>query len=78
MKKNTRKPKRIRNSIACHPLLRKGGIHGKTEKAKRRADKQSLRREWPVLIPLRAVSGQRILATACGALAGISILPQMR
>ncbi len=37
----------IRNHLHNHPLLRKGGSHQPNNKAKRRQDKVSLRREWP-------------------------------
>ena len=47
MSKKTKKPNRPishqRNFHACHPILRKGGVHEKTNKAKRQAAKQSLR-----------------------------------
>jgi hypothetical protein len=41
-------PKPARNTFARHPLMKKGGAHGKTRKAERRAGKQELGREWPV------------------------------
>ena len=42
-----KKPKnRPRNLLHNHPLLRKGGTHEKTEKAKRRKEKQQLRKAW--------------------------------
>ena len=37
---------RSRNLLHDHPLLRKGGSHGKTRKAHRREGKMDLRREW--------------------------------
>ena len=37
----------VRNRYATHPLLKKGGAHAKTRKAERKADKQTLGREWP-------------------------------
>ena len=37
---------RPRNLLHDHPLLRKGGIHGKSRKAERRDGKVALRREW--------------------------------
>ncbi len=44
MKKKTDKPISFqRNFHACHPILRKGGVHEKTNKAKRKAAKQTLR-----------------------------------
>lgn len=38
-----------RNGHAFHPIMRKGGVHEKTEKAKRKAAKHQLNRkvqEW--------------------------------
>lgn len=43
MKSNSSKP---RNLLHDHPLLRKGGAHGKTKKAERRRDKHALRKAW--------------------------------
>lgn len=40
-------PKR-RNPLHDHPLLGKGGAHGKTRKAERRAERVRRSREWPV------------------------------
>ena len=40
---------RGRNLLHDHPLLRKGGVHEKTNKAKRKSERQSLKREWGVL-----------------------------
>jgi hypothetical protein len=42
------KPKRPRNHLTSHPLMRKGGVHQKTKKAERKATKQALRCEYPV------------------------------
>lgn len=36
------KPK-LRNRHACHPIMRKGGVHDKTNSAKRAAEKQKTR-----------------------------------
>lgn len=36
-----------RNTLHNHPLLRKGGIHQPSKKAKRQQDKINLRKEWP-------------------------------
>ncbi len=41
-----RKPNRARNLLHDHPLLRKGGVHEKSNKAKRRNSRQSLRKAW--------------------------------
>lgn len=38
-------PERSRNPLHDHPLLHKGGAHGKTRKAERRQAKVHLRRE---------------------------------
>jgi hypothetical protein len=37
----------VRNRVATHPLLMKGGAHAKTRKAERKAEKQALGREYP-------------------------------
>lgn len=39
-------PPKRRNPLYDAPLLRKGGVHDKTNKAKRRKEKMGLRREW--------------------------------
>ena len=36
---------RPRNPLARHPLMAKGGVHRKTEKARRAAAKRALKRE---------------------------------
>ena len=46
MKKTKAKVQPVRNRYATHPLLKKGGAHGKTRKAERKADKQALTQEW--------------------------------
>lgn len=46
MKKTKSKVPSVRNRYATHPLLKKGGAHGKTRKAERKSDKQALGREW--------------------------------
>ncbi len=43
MKKNAN---RSRNLLHNHPMLRKGGVHDKSNKAKRRKEKQNLRKAW--------------------------------
>lgn len=45
MRKQPQNPK-PRNLLHDHPLLQKGGAHGKTRKASRRVAKMELRREW--------------------------------
>ncbi|MEM7468794.1 MAG: hypothetical protein AAF387_18150 [Pseudomonadota bacterium] len=47
MKTPAKKAPKARNYMARHPLLAKGGVHEKTAKAKRKAAKQALRREYP-------------------------------
>ncbi|MFI0376200.1 MAG: hypothetical protein ACH253_08500 [Candidatus Thiodiazotropha sp.] len=43
MKNKTRKPG---NLLHNHPMLRKGGVHDKTNKAHRRKAKQNPRKAW--------------------------------
>jgi len=42
----------VRNPFYNHPLLKKSGVHEKSDKAKRRVDKQKLKNEWCSLILL--------------------------
>jgi hypothetical protein len=49
------KVKKIRNLLHNHPLMSKGGVHEKAKKAKRKAEKQIMRREWGCLMALRSV-----------------------
>jgi hypothetical protein len=42
----SKRTNRQRNLLHDHPLLRKGGVHQKTLKAKRRKEKQDLRKAW--------------------------------
>lgn len=40
---------KLRNGHACHPIMRKGGVHEKSHSSKRAADKRETRRkarEW--------------------------------
>ncbi|MBT3049071.1 MAG: hypothetical protein AB2593_03335 [Candidatus Thiodiazotropha sp.] len=37
---------RQRNLLHNHPLLSKAGVHEKTNKAKRRKERQNLRKTW--------------------------------
>ena len=39
------KPK-VRSPLHDHPLMTKGGVHEKSKKAKRRTEKQQLKKEW--------------------------------
>lgn len=43
--KHNHKRRKMRNPLANDPLLRKGGVHEKTHKAKRSSDKQALRKK---------------------------------
>jgi hypothetical protein len=45
MKNNDTKIKR-RNQLHDHPLMRKGGVHQKSNKALRRAARQALQCKW--------------------------------
>ena len=47
-----------RNPFHNHPLLRKGRVHEKTNKAKRKGEKQELRKEWCSLSALISVIKQ--------------------
>ena len=44
MNKKTRL--RLRNPLHNHPLLKKGGVHKKSTKAIRQADKVKIKKEW--------------------------------
>ena len=44
------KQQRPRNLLHDHPMLRKGGVHEKSNKAKRRNEKQKLKQDWCPLI----------------------------
>lgn len=44
--KSKGKQVKFRNPYHDHPLMKKGGAHEKTEKAKRHAMKQNLKSEW--------------------------------
>ncbi|MEM7401425.1 MAG: hypothetical protein AAF304_05685 [Pseudomonadota bacterium] len=37
---------RHRNLLHNHPMLRKGGVHQKCNKSKRRLDKVNMKKEW--------------------------------
>ena len=36
----------MRNPLHNHPLMKRGGVHGKSGKAQRQQDKQVLKRQW--------------------------------
>ena len=42
---NIRRSK-MRNPLHDHPMMRKGGVHEKPYKAKRKDEKQRLKKEW--------------------------------
>lgn len=43
-------PATKRNPLHDHPLMKKGGVHKKTNKAMRKHSKQSMTKEWADLI----------------------------
>lgn len=45
MKQKTKKPLRYRNPVACSPIMRKGGVHEKSNSAKRGAAKRELKKK---------------------------------
>jgi len=45
------RPKKSRNLLHNHPLMKKGGVHEKTKKSKRHQDRVQLRKEWLPQIP---------------------------
>jgi len=48
-----RKPDfKARNPFHDHPLMQRGGMHGKSNKAKRKEEKQKVKREWCCLVTL--------------------------
>ena len=49
MKRNREKP-RLRNLLHDHPLMRKGGVHEKSNKAKRKQERQKFKKEWCCLM----------------------------
>lgn len=51
-----RKAQRQRNPFHDHPLMQKGGVHDKSNKAKRKNAKQQLRKEWCCLMALILVA----------------------
>ena len=36
----------MRNPLHNHPLMKRGGVHGKTNKAQRQQERQALKRQW--------------------------------
>ncbi len=54
-----------RNPMHDHPLLKKGGMHRKTNKSKRRLDKLTIKKEWlPQNIFLKVYFGEATLNIA--------------
>ena len=49
------KQARNRNPLHNHPLLKKGGVHKKTNKAVRKHNKQSIKKEWAEPIVLQNI-----------------------
>ena len=43
--KDEHKRRKLRNRLALDPLLQKGGVHGKSKKAARAAQKQQTRKQ---------------------------------
>ena len=60
MKLNNRKVK-PRNPFHNHPLMRKGGAHEKTNKAKRKIVTQKLKKEWCYLIANQLVQSNNTI-----------------
>ncbi|MEW8028170.1 MAG: hypothetical protein AB2792_22745 [Candidatus Thiodiazotropha sp.] len=63
MKNKTRK---ARNLLHNHPLLRKGSVHDKTNKAQRRKAKQNLRKAWFSLSTYCVLRESHALAPTAG------------
>ena len=56
---------RQRNLLHNHPLLSKGGVHGKSNKSKRRLEKAKLKKEWlPQNVLLTVWFGESFLIQA--------------
>ena len=45
--KHPRSPPKVRNPVARSPLMKKGGAHGKTTRARRRLEKMELAKADP-------------------------------
>jgi len=52
------RPVTVRNTMARHPLLSKSGVHDKTNKAKRRASRVSLKKTWFERGAVKSAPGQ--------------------
>lgn len=42
----TTKSNKARNLLHNHPMMKKGGVHQKSNKAQRKKEKQALRKAW--------------------------------
>ena len=60
MKKARRKP-RPRNPLHRHPLMIKGGVHEKSNKAKRKSVTQKLKNEWCYSIAFQPVQSNNTI-----------------
>jgi hypothetical protein len=47
--KTVKQKKVMQNTLHDHPLMPKGGVHEKTEKAKRHKERQQLKKLWRYL-----------------------------
>lgn len=74
--KNKLKPAKVRNKYAFDPLMKKGGVHEKTTKAKRQKDKQNFKRELKKL-PFD-VSGAYFLITTLTAFGNVCKVTSIR
>lgn len=55
-----------RNGHAFHPIMSKGGVHEKTEKAKRKAAKQEMKRKVSELLDVKGGSAATRLSSRRG------------
>ena len=42
----TKRKQTTRNPLHDHPLMKRGGVHGKNNKAQRQQDRQALKKQW--------------------------------
>lgn len=61
--------KESRNGHAFHPIMRKGGVHEKTHKAKRKTDRQQMAKKVNAYLD----SGNKKAADICGFLNALKI-----
>jgi len=57
----------VRNPFYNHPLMRKGDVHEKSNKAKRKSEKQKFQKEWCCLSVMKQVFLNN--STHCGIVA---------